>query len=334
MDLAVNNKEQVLEYFLKNRPNRKIKTNEQYALRLTKLARSMDQENLEFLINDHKSVFEHLDNKPVTTQANILTAIIDFLLTLNNDHSEILKIYKERKVTNQDKYYQQNEKGELIGAQKENFVPLEEMMKYYNRIDHEVKEKNYDNDDYSEANGIAREYLNLRILLRLYLMYPSRNEYSNLELIQYKDFKKIKHLMKNYLVVRSGKNPFLSISEYKTAAKHKTKTTEITDSTLKKLIDFHKSKFGYGNMFYTQGGRKYENIDLSKLLTKYSRMYLDKSIGTTLMYKIVIQTVGQEYHKALESDNHSKIEELRKKLEEFAKIRGHTKQTQKNIYIK
>tara|TARA_Y100000592_G_C5457034_1_gene311914 strand:+ start:490 stop:1482 length:993 start_codon:yes stop_codon:yes gene_type:complete len=329
MELPVQDKEEVLEYFLKKRASRKYKTNEQYSLRLTKLARSMGHENLKFLVEDVDKVFEHLEDKPVTTQANILTAIIDFLL-IQNDHAEELKRYKERKQTNQEKYYQQNEKGELIGAQKDNFVPLEELMKYYHTIEEEVKNKNYETSD----SGVAREYLNLRILLRLYLMYPSRNEYSNLELIQYKDFKKIKYLMKNYLVVKSGSNPFLSISEYKTAVKHKTKTTEIKDPTLKKLIEFHKKKFGFGNMFFTQGGRKYENIDLSKLLTKYSKIYLKKSISTTLMYKIIIQSVGQEYHTALESDDHKKIEELRKILKEHARIRGHTTQTQKTIYIK
>ncbi len=321
-------KETLLEYFLKNRPTRKFKTNEQYALRLSKLARDLGKTDDTFL-EDPDFVFKSLENKPVTTQANILTAIIDYLLIENKD-PEIIKTYKERKQTNQEKYYQENEKGTLIGAQKDNFVPLEELMKYYNRIEHEVNDKDYENKD----SGSAREYLNLRILLRLYLMYPSRNEYSNLELIQFKDFKKIKYLMKNYIVIKSGSNPFLSISEYKTAAKHKTKTTEIKDITLKKLIEFHKKKYGYGNMFFTQNGRKYENIDLSKLLTKYSRMYLGKSIGTTLMYKIIIQSVGQEYHTALESDNHSKIEELRSILKEHARVRGHTPQTQKAIYIK
>ncbi len=321
-------KESLLEYFLKNRPSRKFKTNEQYALRLSKLARDLKQTDNIFL-QDTDYVFKALENKPVTTQANILTAIIDYLL-IDNENPEIIKIYKERKQTNQDKYYQKNEKGELIGAQKDNFVPLEELIKYYNRIEHEVNDKDYETAD----SGTAREYLNLRILLRLYLMYPSRNEYSNLELIQFKDFKKIKYLMKNYIVIKSGSNPFLSISEYKTAAKHKTKTTEIKDTTLKKLIDFHKKKYGYGNMFFTQGGKKYETIDLSKLLTKYSKMYLGKSIGTTLMYKIIIQSVGQEYHTALESDDHSKIEELRNILKEHARVRGHTTQTQKAIYIK
>ncbi len=329
MDLSVDNKEELLEYFIENRPSRKYKTNEQYALRLTKLARDMNEDNLGFLIEDDERVLDEISDKPVTTQANILTAIIDFLL-IEDEFPEIVETYKASKETRQEKYYQQNEKGELIGAQKENFVPLDELMKYYYRIEEEVKDKNYENVD----SGVAREYLNLRILLRLYLMYPSRNEYSNLELIQYKDFKKIKHLMKNYIVLKSGSNPFLSISEYKTAAKHKTKTTEIKDPTLKRLIDFHKDKFGYGNMFFTQGGRKYENIDLSKLLTKYSRQYLDKSIGTTLMYKIIIQTLGQEYHKALEGDNEKKIQELRKKLEEFARVRGHTRSTQKKIYTK
>ena len=332
MDLGVANKEELLEYFIENRPSRKYKTNEQYALRLTKLARDMNENDLGFLIEGEDTVLEEISDKPVTTQANILTAIIDFLL-IEDDFPKIVEKYKSAKETRQEKYYQQNEKGELIGAQKDNFVPLEELMKYYHRIEEEVNNKKYEDDKQSNS-GVAREYLNLRILLRLYLMYPSRNEYSNLELIQFKDFKKIKHLMKNYIVLKSGSNPFLSISEYKTAAKHKTKTTEIKDTTLKRLIDFHKDKFGYGNMFFTQGGRKYENIDLSKLLTKYSRQYLDKSIGTTLMYKIIIQTLGQEYHKALEGDNEKKIQELRKKLEEFARVRGHTRSTQKKIYTK
>ena len=192
MDLGVANKEELLEYFIENRPSRKYKTNEQYALRLTKLARDMNENDLGFLIEGEDTVLDEISDKPVTTQANILTAIIDFLL-IEDDFPKIVEKYKSAKETRQEKYYQQNEKGELIGAQKDNFVPLEELMKYYHRIEEEVNNKKYEDED----SGVAREYLNLRILLRLYLMYPSRNEYSNLELIQYKDFKKIKHLMKN-----------------------------------------------------------------------------------------------------------------------------------------
>ena len=83
-------KESLLEYFLKNRPSRKFKTNEQYALRLSKLARDLKQTDNIFL-QDTDYVFKALENKPVTTQANILTAIIDYLL-IDNENPVLRKI--------------------------------------------------------------------------------------------------------------------------------------------------------------------------------------------------------------------------------------------------
>jgi len=321
-------KETLLEYFLKNRPSRKFKTNEQYALRLSKLARDSKQTDKIFL-QDTDFVFKALENKPVTTKANILTAIIDYLL-IENENPEVIKMYKERKQTNQDKYYQENEKGALIGKQADNYVPYDELLSYYDKIEDEITKYKYEtNDEYP-----SREYLNLRILLRLYLLYPSRNEYSNLELISLRDFKKIKYLMKNYIVVPGRSAPFLSINEYKTSAKYKEKRTNITDPKLKQLILFHKKKFGLGNMFHNQSGKQYDNVDISKLLSKYSKRYLGKSISTTLMYKIIIQKVGQQFHKALEEDNDEDAEKYRKELAEFARIRGHARNTQKQIYIK
>ena len=321
-------KESLLQHFMANRPARKFKTNEQYALRLSKLARDNNKTDNTFL-QQPEDVFKMLDNKPVTTKANILTAIIDYLLIEKADPA-IIKIYKERKQTNQDKYYQENEKGTLIGKQKDNFVPYEKLLEYYDKIEDEIKKHQYEtNDKYP-----AREYLNLRILLRLYLLYPSRNEYSNLEMISLRDFKKKKYLMKNYLVVPGRSQPFLSINEYKTAARYKEKRTEITDTRLKQLILFHKKKFGEGNMFQTHGGKQYDNTDLSKLLSKYTKIYLGKSISTTLMYKIIIQKVGQDFHKAIEEDRDEDAEKYRAQLAEHARIRGHAAFTQKQIYIK
>ena len=72
-------KESLLQHFMANRPARKFKTNEQYALRLSKLARDNDKTDNTFL-QPPEDVFKMLDNKPVSTKANILTAIIEYLL--------------------------------------------------------------------------------------------------------------------------------------------------------------------------------------------------------------------------------------------------------------
>jgi len=85
----------------------------------------------------------------------------------------------------------------------------------------------------------------MRLLLRLYLMHPSRNEYADLVMISVKDFNKIQHPMKNYIVFTDRQPCFLSINIYKTMDKYGEKRTPIKDKELIKWIRFHKNRFGY-----------------------------------------------------------------------------------------
>jgi hypothetical protein len=68
-------------------------------------------------------------------------------------------------------------------------------------------------------------------------------------------------------------------------------------------------------------------------MTKYSKKLIGKSIGTTLLYKIVIKEAGLSYEEALKNDDNISAIKFNEILKKFAKTRGHSQHIQKAIYV-
>ena len=301
------------ERFATFKPQRKQITNHNYALNISKISKDLSfTDHVQFLETD--KIQENIKNKSFSSQANA-----------NNACYEI--------------YHKNQGKGIFIGKQAENAITFDELMDYYHTISKIVKSNEYDKKacvcpvNGSSSRGI--DYLNLRLLLRLYMLHPSRNEYATLEMISQVDYKKIQHPLKNYLVYapQSG-GSYLSINVYKMSAKYGVKKISIEDKELKSLIRFHKKKFGLGTMFKKQNGTDHDNGTLCSLMTGYSRKHIGKSIGSTLIYKICIGEVSKKYNVALEKEDMEFMDKYKTDLEEFAKTRGHSFGVQQAIYSK
>jgi len=327
------------DYLDEQRPKRKTSTNANYALRLQGVVKK-----LSFTVPEdfskYDEIIESLKDRPVTTRANTITAVMDYLDILDAEkHKQVIKDFKKIRDINLTIYQKNHSQTAYTATQKSNVISYDELLSYYELIKDIVKQKKYEESEIKWQTSLgaasfpAIDYLNARLLLRLYLMHPSRNEYADLVMIKVKDFKKIEHPMKNYLVFSDRTPCFLSINIYKTMDKYGEKRIPIKDKELIKWIRFHKNKFGYQEqMFYQQNGVGYNPLKMTQVLTVLSKRHLNKSISSTMMYKIIIKELSDKYNKALDEYDIENIEKYQEDLRNFAKTRGHTLGTQQAIY--
>ena len=122
-------------------------------------------------------------------------------------------------------------------------VPLKkEIEAYREQLKQETKESL---PEYSEVIKLTENFINtdqgdldMKILLRIYTIYPIRLEAADLIYIQdHAEYRKMKknELTKNYVVIGKKKILF-SFSDYKTSLKYGTVEFQIKDKLLKKLL--------------------------------------------------------------------------------------------------
>ena len=324
------NIDNLTEIFGNGNPNRKEITNRQYALRLSKLAERFEDDTGEFL-NDPPPIYEYLQGRPANTQSNVVSSIVEYLNSTNAD-PKLVAEYKNRKSVIADAIAENYSKNSFSPSQQENFVSGEEFNDYVNKVSEHFKGL-----DPIVHKGYYEELRNVRLLLHLYKNYPSRNEYANLKFITLREYKKFKtNEMLNYIIIRSGKNPLLSVGKYKTDKTYGLKQTEITDPITKKLVKDHLTTRGYNYLFtLTKDPSKvWENHNLATILTKWSLHFINKRISSTMIYKIVINELGLEYKKLLDEGKITEASKLKAILNEHARIRGHQDTTQLQIYVK
>ena len=123
---------------------------------------------------------------------------------------------------------------------------------------------------------------------------------------------------KNYLVVEKGKM-FFVLNKFKTQRKYEELKIDVPKD-LEKLLRTYIKINGMGVLFKSSTGKTLTRNDLSQLLLKYSKRYMDgKSISTTMLRKIVLS---------------DKFADHKKEQEEMAKITGHSVETMNKVYVK
>jgi hypothetical protein len=264
-----------------------------------------------------------------------INPIIEYLL-LTDDHVAAEEYTKVKKVIDDQIEKNYNYQGGLTQKQSENEVGYNELLDYADKLQKECEILNSKPlkshiDDWDIENMSA-----LSILVRMYLCHPSRNEYASLRFISLVDYKKLKQPELNYVVLGQKKS-FLSITNYKTSDRYGMKFSEIKDKPLIRMLKKWRQKkmeMAEDRLFITpKTGDQWTNDNLSALMTKYSKRLLNKNIGTTLIYKIVVKEAGINYSEALKNEDLVKAIKFNEILEQYAKSRGHSAKIQKQIYL-
>lgn len=304
------------------RPNVKDNTVKMYVANLNKLQKMFDTDSWKFLenIDNVKKKLEHLH---YTSQRNYFNSIIILLMALNDKgkYDKLIEEYNEIRDEGNKKYQDDNATGVISDKQKANFVELSEIQNMLNDMEKEIKEKGLKKKDSLAPK--EKQLIQVYILYNIYTRLPMRNDVSGMTITTKRLYNKLSDKEKesnNYLVVEKNKM-FFVLNQFKTSKKYKELDIDVPKD-LEKLLRFYirVNKLSNGDVLFTSStGKPLSRNALSQLFIKTSKKYLDKSISTTMLRKIVLS---------------DKFADVKKEQEEMAEITGHSVSTMNKVYVK
>tara|TARA_R110002050_G_scaffold43811_6_gene104690 strand:+ start:1606 stop:2565 length:960 start_codon:yes stop_codon:yes gene_type:complete len=301
------------------RPNLKTNTIKQYVTNLNKLQKLFDTDSYDFL-SDTDKVMEKISDLHYLSQRNILNAVVVLLMALNYDekYDKLLEEYGKLRDELNDKYSDEQKSGIISDKQSANFATIEEVYEMINQMATELKPIKKKTELSKKEFSLLQAYT----LFNIYARMPMRNDVAGMEAIHKRAYNKLSAEEKkaeNYLVI-SKNGMFFVLNKYKTAKKYEELNLPIEDKSLKKIIRFYLKHNGMGVLFKTSTGKSITRTELSKLLIKFSKKYMNKSISTTLLRKIYLS---------------SKYGDMKKEMEADSKVLGHdVASTGMKVYVK
>lgn len=292
------------DIIISNNSNRKETTTNQYVRTLIKLIDNLnikkDIFDLSFL-NDTKSIDNYIDTiETISTKRNYYTAILSLLKVNEND-----KLYLHYKLKEQQL---NNKQSKLYDTNKMNDKKTEK----FNLLD---KSKLEDMINQLLKDNMIQDY----ILMKLIFLYGYRNEISNLQFINLKDFNRLTDTEtkdNNYLVIGS-KTFRISRFRFKTDKKYGRIDNDITDKKLKSIIKKYITNRDNPYLFTNKDNSHYTNQQVSNRLSYLTKKYLGIDITGNMIHKISLQDYSQSNNE----------------LKEKARIRGHSQAIQSKVYI-
>ena len=316
------NSENITEKIQESRPNLKPNSIKQYETHLNKLKKIFESENYDFL-SDPSKVLEKLTDKHYTSQRNTLNAVIILLLALNHDekYNDLIEEYQKIRDKLNDKYVEDQQSGKISDKQKNNFVELKEIGSMIDTMAKEIKNLNLKKKE--TLTGKEKELLMVYTIFSFLSSYPLRNDLAGMKYISKTSYNQLTEDDKkegNFLVKNKNKLSMI-LNVYKTSKKYGEKIIEI-DPVISKILRMYikatDKKVG-DVLFVSSRGTPISRNGISQLLIKTSQKYLNKSISTTMMRKIVVS---------------DKFGDLAKEQKELADVMGHDVGTQNLVYNK
>jgi len=301
----------------KARPNVKESTIKMYESNLNKLKKMFDSKDFDFL-KDVEKVKDKLKHLHYTSQRNYYNSIIILLMALDKEE-DLIKKYSDIRDELNKKYEDDNANGKISDKQKANFVELKVVKDGIEKMGEELKNKKFKKAENLTAKD--KTLLMVYIIYQIHIRLPMRNDLAGAEAITKREYNKLsteEKKAKNYLVVEKGKM-FFVLNKFKTQRKYEELKIDVPKD-LEKLLRTYIKINGMGVLFKSSTGKTLTRNDLSQLLLKYSKKYMDgKSISTTMLRKIVLS---------------DKFADHKKEQEEMAKITGHSVETMNKVYVK
>ena len=314
--------ENPIDAIKKSRPNLKENSINQYWSHLKKLQSKYETNNWDFL-SDVDDVIKSISDKHFTTTRNTLNAIIVLLIALNEkeQYDDLIKKYTEKRDELNKQYQDEQSTGKISDKQRDNFIELEQLEKMINQLKLEISKQNLRQK--KTFTPREKELLSVFTILNYLVRIPTRNDMAEQRLTTKSFYNKQSEEEKkkyNWLLREKGKMTAI-YQNYKTNGKYGEKRVDIP-ADLMKILNSYIRNLGLkaGDFLFTNSkGNPYTRNMISQLLIKWSKRYLDKSISTTMIRKIV-------------ATHH--FGEMKRKQKELAEKMGHDVNTQNNVYIK
>jgi len=298
------------------KPNVKDNTIKQYVIQLNRLKKLAEKDNFNFL-KDFDNVEAMLEGKHFTTVRNFYNSIIVYLQAIDGDGELIKKYVKARDDLNDE--YNKSQTETISEKQKKNFATMDEFNKMLDTMAKEIRAKKLKTK--GDLTGKEKELLMMYTIFSMLRYIPTRNDIAGMILTTPNIYPKMdkEH---NYLVVGRAQT-YLMLNNYKTNKTYgKDKKIDVTPETLVRTLRSYIRATGKKTgdvLFTTSTGNPISRNVLSQMLMKTSKKYMDKSVSTTMMRKIVVS---------------HELGELKQKQEDLADKMAHSVQTQNEVYIK
>ena len=290
------------------RPELKDSSLSQYMSQLKKIRKLFGEEDFEFLEHpDPVTEMITTQGGHFTSQKNLYSAIVMYLKALNHDgqFDEPIHIYETFRNELRDQYQTEQETGVITDKQSKNFITMEELQSFIQKMKKDIKDKPQLHMVYCMFEILSRHPLRNDLAGMLYL---TQTAYSKLT-----DAQKIE---RNYLVKTEGGFILLD-ADHKTAKTYGTIKIYIDkDTELAKILRTYLRVMKYkGGMDIFPVTPNY----MSQLLIKTSHKYIDKNISSTMIRKII---------------SSDKFLGAKEEQIAHAKQLGHSIQTENLIYVK
>lgn len=308
------------------KPNLKDNSIKQYEIHLNKLKKLFETDNYDFLSNP-EDVMEKIKGNHYTSQRNTLNAVIILLLALNHDgkYDELIEKYQKIRDKFNDKYQTENENGKISESQKNNFVDLSEIQNMLKEMENKIKSEGLKKK--TNLTGKEKELLMVYTIFSFLVRYPLRLDLAGMKYISRTQYNGLSEQDKkdgNYLVHNKKGSQFLEaiLNEYKTSKKYGEKKIRI-DKDIEKILRMYIKATGKGFgdvLFVSSTGNPLSRNQLSQLLIRTTKKYLNKSISTTILRKIVVSSTIPK--------------DIIEKQKELADVMGHSVEVQNAVYNK
>lgn len=257
--------------------------------------------NFKFL-EKPKKILDKIKDYKITTQRNILIAIVSILKNLGND---LYKSYYDYMIEFNNKIEDNNKNGEKSEVQAKNWIKWDEVENKFNELNKNIKlSKNISETQYDNILDA--------VILGLYVLIPPRR---NKDYLNMKVSKDGKNLDDKYNWFDMKKKQFI-FNDYKTSGTYGKQIIDINDdliNLLKKFLKYKKDGDGYLLVKFSGERLKSDNS-----ITRRLNKIFGKNISSSMLRHIYL------------SDKYSKVNE---EMKQDAEIMGHNLKMQKE-YIK
>jgi hypothetical protein len=305
------------------KPNLKEGSIRNYIICIEKLherlhgTRSFDDLNW---LKDGTAVMAQIQKLNRNTQRNYLNSAIVFFETVDDYKNEpAWKLFVDRRDVLNKEFADEQAMNRKTKKQQGNWITPDEFQTVIASYEKLLKRHRILKAKAEDIQKDELERLQDYVLLRLYHIIPSRNDFADVQIINTQDYKEKHSTDSNYLVV-SKRNLHFVIHNWKTKrSEFDSRVIEIPPDLQKLLRAYVRKLGGRTHLFANSRGGPLSRNGLTKLFTKlFKRFFPTKSISTGLMRHIFLT------HKY--ADVVSEMEEDQNNL-------GHSAETQKTYIV-
>ena len=248
-----------------------------YALSLKSMA-PPDNKDMDYLY-DTKEILQRLEKYKPNTRKNHLNAAVVVLQGIDSERAkDVVKIYEKKRDKYQEDYIDQTKSHKKTASQETNWIEWDDYVELVDRMSKEVKFRG------AMSTPTAMKFQDYLVAL-LYQHFPVRNDFSDLRVIESKDWNKMtgeKKTEHNYLI-KSQTGFEIILNHYKTSDKYGQRRIKIDQEPVKKALRRWLRHNESGTLLINRKGAPLTSNGITKLMARVGQREAGRSFGSSLL---------------------------------------------------